>query len=125
MFAWAGSKGASFGAKLWSGPQGVLNQHIFKITPRKQIYPTWLYEELRLVTERIENQAHGFKSTLLHVQKADITEQTISLPPFYEQKKISKILVTWDQAIATSERLLSNSLKQKNCLLYTSDAADE
>ncbi|MGE8065462.1 restriction endonuclease subunit S [Pseudomonas sp. NPDC089569] len=117
LFAWAGSKGASFGAKRWLGPIGVLNQHIFKVTPKAHIYQSWLYEELRTVTEKIENQAHGFKATLLHVQKADITEQVINLPPYSEQEKIAKILCTWDQAIATTEKLLCNSQKKKKWLM--------
>lgn len=75
LFAWAGTKGVSFGAKRWTGPQGVLNQHIFKVSPKIEVNTDWLYEELRTVTEIIESQAHGFKSTLVHVQKADITEQ--------------------------------------------------
>lgn len=114
LFAWAGSKGASFGAKLWSGPKGVLNQHIFKVTPRAQIHADWLYEELRTVTEKIENQAHGFKATLLHVKKADITEQTINLPPYCEQRKIAEILSIWNQAIFTTDQLLTNIKIQKN-----------
>lgn len=116
LFAWAGSKGASFGAKLWHGPQGVLNQHIFKVTPKKNIHAPWLYEELRTATEKIENQAHGFKATLLHVQKSDITEQVINLPPFNEQKKIAAILSTWNQAITATENLIDNSRQQKKAL---------
>lgn len=116
LFAWAGSKGASFGAKLWLGPRGVLNQHIFKVTPKIKADIGWLYEELRTVTEKIENQAHGFKATLLHVQKSDITEQVINLPPFKEQEKISEVLSVWDQAITTCTQLLNTSKVRKKAL---------
>jgi type I restriction enzyme S subunit len=117
LFAWAGTKGVSFGAKRWTGPQGVLNQHIFKVSPKIEVNTDWLYEELRTVTEIIENQAHGFKSTLVHVQKADITEQMVNVPPIYEQNKIAKILSTWDQAITATERILANSRSQKRALM--------
>jgi len=117
LFAWAGTKGVSFGAKRWTGPQGVLNQHIFKVSPKTEVNTDWLYEELRTVTEKIENQAHGFKSTLVHVQKADITEQVVNLPPASEQKKIAKILSTWDLAITATERLLENSQQQRKALM--------
>lgn len=116
LFAWAGTKGASFGAKRWTGPQGVLNQHIFKVSPKTEVNTDWLYEELRTVTEIIESQAHGFKSTLVHVQKADITEQVVNLPPISEQKKIAKILFTWDLAITITEQLVKNSKLQKKAL---------
>lgn len=117
LFAWAGTKGVSFGAKRWAGPQGVLNQHIFKVMPKIDVDTDWLHEELRTVTEKIESQAHGFKSTLVHVQKADITEQVVNLPPISEQKKIAQILSAWDQAITATERLLENSKKQKMAMM--------
>jgi type I restriction enzyme, S subunit len=31
LFAWSGTLGSSFGARIWNGPSGVLNQHIFKV----------------------------------------------------------------------------------------------
>lgn len=41
----------------------------------------------------------------------------VQLPPHDEQKKIAKILFTWDKAIATTEQLLNNSQKQKKALM--------
>lgn len=109
LFAWAGTEGVSFDAKHWTGPQGVLNQHIFKVSLKTEVNAAWLYEELRTVTEKFENQAHGFKSTLVHVQKADVTEQVVNLPPLREQKTIAQILSTWDQAINATQQLLENN----------------
>lgn len=41
----------------------------------------------------------------------------ILYPPIFEQKKIAQILSTWDEAIATTEKLLENSQKQKQALM--------
>jgi len=41
----------------------------------------------------------------------------VQLPPHDEQKKIAKILFTWDKAIATTAQLLNNSQKQKKALM--------
>ncbi|MFO8742148.1 restriction endonuclease subunit S [Legionella pneumophila serogroup 1] len=41
----------------------------------------------------------------------------IALPPLMEQKKIAKILSTWDKAISTTELLLTNSQQQKKALM--------
>jgi type I restriction enzyme, S subunit len=41
----------------------------------------------------------------------------IFYPPFSEQKKIAKILSTWDQAISAAEKLLKNSQQQKKALM--------
>ena len=39
------------------------------------------------------------------------------LPPLPEQRKIAKILSTWDNAISTTERLIDNSKQQKKALM--------
>jgi type I restriction enzyme S subunit len=31
LLAWSGTPGTSFGAHIWSGPPGILNQHIFRV----------------------------------------------------------------------------------------------
>ena len=41
----------------------------------------------------------------------------IFYPPLIEQKKIAKILSTWDQAISATEELLKNSQEQKKALM--------
>lgn len=41
----------------------------------------------------------------------------LTLPPVEEQKKIAQILSTWDRAIATTEKLLENSQRQKQALM--------
>jgi type I restriction enzyme S subunit len=117
LFAWAGTRGISFGPAIWRGPTGVLNQHIFKVSPAAGVDPGWLYRALCHVTDRIERKAHGFKSTLLHVKKDDIECQTIALPPRAEQHAIAKVLSVWDEAITTTEHLLANSRRQSRALI--------
>ncbi|MBF0453918.1 MAG: restriction endonuclease subunit S [Magnetococcales bacterium] len=41
----------------------------------------------------------------------------LSIPPLPEQKKIARILSTWDRAIETVERLIANSKAQKKALM--------
>ncbi|EFH7551454.1 TPA: restriction endonuclease subunit S [Escherichia coli] len=41
----------------------------------------------------------------------------INLPPLREQKKIAQILLTWDNAISVTEKLLTNSQQQKKALM--------
>lgn len=116
LFAWAGVKGVSFGPTIWPGPRGVLNQHIFRVVPREGVDKYWLYLALQVATVRIEANAHGFKSSLVHVQKDDITEQSIDLPPLPEQRKIAEILRTWDQAIKKLEALHANKAQRLDAL---------
>ncbi|EJE3019315.1 restriction endonuclease subunit S [Escherichia coli] len=117
LFSWAGTKGVSFGPFIWNGPKGVLNQHIYKVFANENVHGHWLYLALLHITQKIEAQAHGFKSTLLHVQKKDIDNQFVLTPPVAEQKKIAQILSTWDKAISVTESLLANSQQQKKALM--------
>ena len=113
LFAWAGTKGVSFGPAIWRGPLGVLNQHIFQVSPKEGIDVDWLYWALRHVTDLIESSAHGFKATLVHVKKSDIDRQAVHIPPYGEQRRIAQILSTWDQAIEAAEQLAASNKRQK------------
>ncbi|HED2276093.1 TPA: restriction endonuclease subunit S [Klebsiella quasipneumoniae subsp. quasipneumoniae] len=46
-----------------------------------------------------------------------VSDFRITLPPIAEQLKITKIISTWDKAIATTEQLLANSQQQKKALM--------
>lgn len=107
LFAWAGVKGVSFGPTIWNGPQGVLNQHIYRIRPGSGINKAWLYYALLQVTVDIERKAHGFKTNLVHVRKADITGARIAVPDKTEQLAVATALGYWDAAIQKAERLIT------------------
>jgi len=77
LFSWAGTKGVSFGPMIWKGEKGVLNQHIYKVFNNDDIDKEWLYLALKWVTSKIEAQAHGFKATLVHVQKKALIQQLL------------------------------------------------
>tara|TARA_R110002167_G_scaffold202616_1_gene406474 strand:- start:78468 stop:79646 length:1179 start_codon:yes stop_codon:yes gene_type:complete len=128
LFAWAGVKGVSFGPTIWSGPRGVLNQHIFRVVPKSGVDKYWLFLALKFATARIESNAHGFKSSLVHVQKDDITNQVVDLPSLPEQRKIAEILQTWDEAIEKLEALITQRRNQAAALrqrIFEADYASD
>lgn len=49
--------------------------------------------------------------------KAGLENLEILLPPVVEQRRLTTILSTWDEAIAATEKLLANSRKQKRALM--------
>lgn len=51
-----------------------------------------------------------------HLNVATYSKMSFGLPPLNEQREIIEILSTWNDAIATAERLLVNSLSQKKIL---------
>lgn len=117
LFAWAGVKGVSFGPTIWNGPKGVLNQHIYRIIPKNGINKRWLYYALLEVTAEIESKAHGFKRSLVHVRKADITRARISLLGEHEQEAVATALGYWDTAIQKSEQLITEKERHYTALV--------
>jgi type I restriction enzyme S subunit len=117
LFSWSGNRGTSFGPYWWKGPHGVLNQHIFKVTPKSGIYPRWLYYGLDFARQKAEQEAHG-GSGLVHVRRTDLLAYQIPAPPLPEQRRIAEILDTIDEAIQKTEALISKLKAMKQGLLH-------
>jgi type I restriction enzyme S subunit len=115
LFAWSGTIGTSFGARVWAGPSGVLNQHIFKVLMDEQkiTLPFSLLVFAR-VEEDIAKQAHGFKASFVHVKKSDLVKVKLPLPPLPEQRAIAEALSDVDELLGALDRLLAKKrdLKQ-------------
>ena len=92
LFAWAGSRGASFGPRIWPGPRGVLNQHIYRVKPTKDVELRFLFHLRSQITTGVERKAHGFKHTLVHLRKSELTNWKIGLPSPEEQQHISRVI---------------------------------
>jgi len=102
LFSWSGNRGTSFGPYIWDGPLGVLNQHIFKVTPRAGIRTLWFYYALDDVRQRAERAAHG-GSGLVHVRRGDLMRYLIAVPSGTEQDALEAVLATHDARIRAEE----------------------
>ncbi|MGL5485012.1 MAG: restriction endonuclease subunit S [Shewanella sp.] len=78
---------------------------------------------LKYLCESLYFQQTCFHSSIgVHIEKMIFKldkwfEWDFNIPPLHEQRKIVKILSTWDKAIATTERLLAASHLQKKALM--------
>jgi len=78
---------------------------------------------LKYLSESVHFQQTCFHSSIgVHIEKMIFKldrwlKWPFNIPPVEEQKKISKILLTWDRAIEVTENLISNSRKQKKSLV--------
>lgn len=115
LFAWSGSRGASFGPHIWEGPMGVLNYHTWKVHPAAGTDRDFLYQLLQFETEKIEASSHG-ASALVHVQKGEMEQRSFLIPPQLEQRKIAEILMAWDEAIEQLEALYATKIHRLNGL---------
>ena len=95
----------------------AVSQHFiaWKCDNQNTMHSWFLYNWLQLHKKEFERQAVG--STIKTIGLPYFKKLKIALPPFGEQKKIAKILSTWDKAIATVEKLIANSQQQKKALM--------
>ncbi len=104
LFSWSGSRGTSFGPHIWHGIDGVLNQHIFKVNIKENIPIdiNFIYYNLKGVTEKIEQEAHG-SAGLVHITKGNLEKVKLSIPMLEEQIRIGNILSSVDTQIEEYE----------------------
>lgn len=74
----------------WTGPRGVLNQHIFKVLPNPGIDPDYLFYALKSALAELSVKTHG--STMKHVVRGDFESTQIRMPPLAEQRRVVDIL---------------------------------
>ena len=98
LFAWSGTVGSSFGPRIWRGETGVLNQHIFKVSPSsKTLSSPYALRLLESAATHIANQSHGFKASFVHVKKRDLEKTVAAFPQCQrEQKRICEALADID-----------------------------
>jgi len=116
LFSWSGNRGTSFGPFIWPGPRGILNQHIFKVTPKEGIRTLWFYYALDDVRQRVERVAHG-GSGLVHIRRPDLCEYLVATPEEDEQERIEKAIATHDDRIRSEEVYLGKLRSIKKGLM--------
>ena len=127
LFAWSGTLGSSFGARVWNGPPGVLNQHIFKVLmDEQQITLPFSLLVFARVEEEIGRQTHGFKASFVHVKKSDLVQVGLQLPSLPEQKRIASCLTSLDALITTeTQKLEALKAHKKGLMQQLFPAAEE
>lgn len=118
LFAWSGTLGSSFGARVWNGPPGVLNQHIFKVQmDERQITLPFSLLVLARVEEDIAKKSHGFKASFVHVKKSDLVKVVLLVPSIPEQQRIATCLSSLDALITLETQKLEALKNHKKGLM--------
>ena len=100
-------------AKL--GIEASTNQACAAILLSDTQHPDFFFQYLSSQYEALREL--GNAGTQQNLSGGILKEVPVPVPPLPEQYRIARILSTWDQAIATTERLLANSRKQKQKLM--------
>lgn len=101
-------------AKYQRSSEANIHRNIGRIRSNQHEY---LFHYLRSddVQRGITDSASGSSQSALNL--STLRSMLILVPPVIEQKKIAKILSTWDKAISVTEKLLTNSQQQKKVLM--------
>lgn len=76
LFSWSGSLMAQF----WTGGEGALNQHLFKVTSDQ--YPPWFFAGwIRFHLDEFRRIAAAKATTMGHIQRSHLQAATATCPP--------------------------------------------
>ena len=88
LLSWSGTPGTSFGAFIWNGGRGVLNQHIFRCEPRGDaFFVPYLRLAINSRLSKMIERAHGGVG-LRHITRGKLEGLRLMLPPLAEQHRI-------------------------------------
>jgi type I restriction enzyme S subunit len=105
IFSWSGQPETSIDVFRWRGPEGWLNQHLFRVTPEEVVYEPFFYHLLSYLRPNFVGIARNKQTTGLgHVTKRDLEAIAVGLPPFSEQRCIAEVLGALDDKIEANRR---------------------
>lgn len=118
LVSWA----ATLGAFLWSGPEAVLNQHIFKV--ESSINKRFHYYLIQLLLGELYRHTHG--SGMVHITKDRFDRLPVALPPLAEQRRIVDALddhlSRLDAATSGVQRSIRRTMRFEGSLLHSAVA---
>ena len=77
LFSWS----ASLEVQRWAGTTGGLNQHIFKVIPKKGYSSSYVYHQLQAYVIKFIQMAEARKTTMGHITSEHLRQSIIVLPP--------------------------------------------
>jgi type I restriction enzyme S subunit len=105
---------------VWNGEltEAIFDNNINRISFNENIDPFYIGAYLNNGKGKAKiNSLPAGSTSVAAIYWKDLKNIQITLPPHPEQRKIAKILFTWDKAISTTERLIDNSKQQKKALM--------
>ena len=87
LFSWSGS----LLAKFWTGGEGALNQHLFKVT--SEDYPAWFYSEwVQFHLDEFQRIAASKATTMGHIQRYHLDLAMTNCPPGHAINGLSRVI---------------------------------
>ncbi|MBD0865823.1 MAG: restriction endonuclease subunit S [Rhodobacteraceae bacterium] len=106
LFSWSGNPDTSIDVFRWQGPEGWLNQHIYKVTPNQGVDEDFLFFLLRSMRKCFAEIARNKQTTGLgHVTLQDFKNMAVGLPSKEEQRKIVSLVLPVQDKIELNRRM--------------------
>lgn len=111
--------------RMWQGASGlaikdgIISPAYVVLAPKAGIdseYASYLFKTKRLIY-MFWAFSYGLTEDRLRLYFSDFAKIPVNIPKLKEQKRISKILVTWDKAITTVEKIIKNRKVQKKAIM--------
>ncbi|MCS6245241.1 MAG: restriction endonuclease subunit S [Opitutus sp.] len=120
LFSWSGQPETSIDVFRWDGPEGWLNQHVFRVTAKDEVLPEFLFYLLRYLKPSFIGIAKNKQTTGLgHVTKRDLERMIAAYPSKNEQREIAATLGAIDGRI-DSLRRINATLEEMARVLFQS-----
>ena len=118
VFSWSGNPETSIDIYKYNLPDGWLNQHIFKVTPKTEIIDKgFFFYLMKFLKPYFKKIATNKQTTGLgHVTISDLQRMSVTLPPLPTQQKIAAILSSLDDKIELNNKINTNLEQQAQAL---------
>lgn len=81
---------ASFKSTLWAGPEGYLNQHIFKVVERAGFERSYIRHAIEASFDEMQEKVVGIG--MMHLRRSDFLSHEIPAPPLATQQAVASFL---------------------------------
>jgi type I restriction enzyme S subunit len=111
LFSWS----ADLGVCRWSDEPGLLNQHLFVVTPNEGVSVAFLHHALDGAMPQFWDRAQG--TTMRHIKRSALSEVTTSLPPDGLIRRFTEVVNPIDQEASVLGQRTRNLVALRDLLL--------